>query len=98
MNTQENWEVTKHATPEYAPQYGVYVEGERNDFCIVKGEDAEAKAHLIAAVPKLLAACRHGAASIHHPACSHGKRGDGNTCECHVKKCQEAIDEAESGD
>ncbi len=43
----------------------------------------------------LLEACKHGAMSIHHPACSHGKRGDGNTCECPVKKCQQAIAAAE---
>ena len=43
----------------------------------------------------LLAACKHGAMSSHHPACSHGKRGDGNTCECHVKKCQQAVAKAE---
>jgi len=48
-------------------------------------------AQLIAAAPKLLAACEHGAMSCHHPSCSHGKMADGNTCECHVKKCQEAI-------
>lgn len=34
--------------------------------------------------------------STHHPACSHGKRGDGNTCECHVGKCLKAINEAEN--
>jgi len=49
---------------------------------------------LNAAAPDLLEACKHGAMSIHHPACSHGKRGDGNTCECHVKKCQDAIEKA----
>ncbi len=44
--------------------------------------------------PELLDACKHGAMSIHHPACSHGKRGDGNTCECHVAKCQKALTKA----
>ncbi|KKM24327.1 hypothetical protein LCGC14_1606140 [marine sediment metagenome] len=55
---------------------------------------AQANANLIAAAPDLLEACEHGAMSIHHPTCSHGKRGDGNTCECHVKKCQDAIEKA----
>jgi len=55
--TQEEWEVSKHATPEYAPQYGVYVDGERNGFCIVTGEDAEAKAHLISAAPIFADVC-----------------------------------------
>ena len=59
-------------------------------------DEAEANARLIAAAPDLLEACRHGAISIHHPACSHGKKGDGNTCECHVKKCQQAIKKAEN--
>ena len=60
-----------------------------------KGDaEAEANARLIAAAPDLLAACRHGAMSSHHPSCSHGKRGDGNTCECHVKKCQDAVKKA----
>ncbi len=55
-----------------------------------------ARAHLIAATPELLEACRHGAMSIHHPSCSHGKSGDGNTCNCHVGKCQEAIAKADN--
>ena len=42
----------------------------------------------------LLKACKHGAMSIHHPSCSHGKRGAGDTCECHVGKCQQAITKA----
>ena len=44
--------------------------------------------------PELLAACEHGAMSSHHPACSHGKEGDGNTCECHVGKCKAAFEKA----
>ena len=57
--------------------------------------DSKSDAHAISAVKELLAACKHGAMSCHHPACTHGKRGDGNTCECHVKKCQDAIAKAE---
>ena len=44
--------------------------------------------------PELLEACKHGAMSSHHQSCSHGKRGDGNTCECHIKKCQDAVAKA----
>lgn len=55
--SKEEWEVSKHATPEHSPQYGIYVEGERNDFCIVTGEDAEAKAHLISAAPEFSDVC-----------------------------------------
>ena len=60
-----------------------------------RAED-EANARLIAAAPDLLEACKHGAMSSHHSACSHGKRGDGNTCECHVGKCQKAIEKAKA--
>ncbi len=56
--------------------------------------DQEAIAAAIAAVPELLAACSHGAMSTHHPACSHGKSGNGSTCECHVKKCLDAVAKA----
>ena len=58
MITQGNWEVSKHATPDYAPQYGIYADGERNDLCTVKGENAQDNARLIAAAPELLAASR----------------------------------------
>jgi len=42
-------------------------------------------------VATLLEACKHGAMSIHHPTCSYGKIAQGNTCNCHVKKCQDAV-------
>jgi len=54
-HTPGPWEVSKHATPEYAPQYGVYT-GNGNDFAIVNGDNATADAALIAAAPELLAA------------------------------------------
>jgi hypothetical protein len=39
------WATSKHATPEYAPQYGVYAEdGSNADLAIVKGENAKAAA------------------------------------------------------
>ena len=47
------WEISRHATPDWHPQYGVYAEGERNDLAIVTGENAEADAKLIAAAPEL---------------------------------------------
>jgi len=58
METRQ-WDICKHATPEHSPQYGVYENNDRNDFCIVTGEDAEAKAQLISAAPNLLEACKH---------------------------------------
>ena len=56
MITQGKWEVSKHGTPDYAPQYGIR-NSKGNDFCIVKGVSAEEDAHLIATAPKLLAVC-----------------------------------------
>jgi hypothetical protein len=53
-HTPAPWEVSKHATPEYAPQYGVYSDGARNDHVIVTGRQCKADAALIAAAPELL--------------------------------------------
>lgn len=54
-HTKGEWNISKHATPEYAPQFGIYAE-DGNDFVIVKGEKAEANAKIIAAAPELLEA------------------------------------------
>lgn len=40
------WQISKHGTPESHPQYGIH-DGGQNDFCIVKGDDAKARAELI---------------------------------------------------
>ena len=54
-STPGPWAISKHATPDYAPQFGIYANGGcRPDFIIVKGESAEADATLIAAAPNLL--------------------------------------------
>ena len=58
QHTPAPWEITKHATPEYAPQFGVYAEGQVNDLATVVGPNAKADAQLIAAAPQLLAACK----------------------------------------
>ncbi len=50
------WEISRLATPDYAPQYAIH-NGGRNDFCIVKDENSKANARLIVAAPDLLAAC-----------------------------------------
>lgn len=53
-HTPGPWMVTKHGTPDYAPQYGIYSIAATSDFVIVKsGED---DARLIAAAPDLLKA------------------------------------------
>ena len=54
MHTKGPWNISKHGTPDHTPQYGIYTDN--NDFCIVKGQDAEANARLIAAAPDLLEA------------------------------------------
>lgn len=54
-HTPGPWEVSKHGTPDYAPQFGIYAEGRQNDLATVKGDSAEANARLIAAAPELLA-------------------------------------------
>lgn len=56
-NTTQEWNITKHATPDYAPQYGIYKNDDSHDFCIVKGDNAEQDANLIASAPQLLKAC-----------------------------------------
>ena len=56
-HTPGTWAVSKHGTPAYAPQFGVYAEG-ANDHVIVRGENAEADAALIAQAPDLLEALR----------------------------------------
>jgi len=53
----QNLTYGRHATPDYAPQFGIYVEnGDGNDLAIVKGDSAESYAALFAASPDMLAA------------------------------------------
>jgi hypothetical protein len=50
MNTQHtpgHWSVTKHGTPEYAPQFGIYAEGQPHDLAIVTGDNSKANADFI---------------------------------------------------
>lgn len=44
--------VSKHATPDYAPQYGVHDGGSR-DLATFHGEHAKENAHLFAAAPRM---------------------------------------------
>ena len=39
----------------------------------------------------VIKALESSAASFHHPSCSWGKTGSGNTCKCHVGACNDAI-------
>lgn len=47
MITKGLCETGKHATPDYAPQYGVYIHNENNDFCIVRRKNAKDDADFI---------------------------------------------------
>ena len=58
QHTEGPWNVSKHATPDAFPQFGVYAEGNPCDHIIVKGVNAEADARLIAAAPELLETCQ----------------------------------------
>ena len=55
--TKGEWDISRHATPESHPQYGVYAEGQQNDLAIVRG-DANAQFIALAhnAMPVLLEA------------------------------------------
>ena len=57
MTAQGEWNTSRHGTPDYAPQYGVYAEGSPSDLAIVFREaDADfiALAHNL--MPQLLKA------------------------------------------
>lgn len=51
------WAISRLATPDYAPEFGIYAEGSQRDLARVVGPNSEADAQLIKAAPKLLAAC-----------------------------------------
>ena len=55
-HTPGPWNVSRHATPDYAPQFGIYAGESARDLAIVKGDNAAADAALIEAAPELLAA------------------------------------------
>lgn len=72
-HTPGPWEVSKHGTPDYAPQFGVYAVGASNEHAIVKGPYAAADAALIEAAPDMLGLLRDIASIIdttdsEHPA------------------------------
>ena len=54
MHTPAPWNVIRHATHDYAPQFGIYAEGSSRDLATVTSVEADAL--LIAAAPALLAA------------------------------------------
>lgn len=48
------WNIAKHATPDWAPQFGIYSGVSNKDLAIVVGENSGGDALLIAAAPDLL--------------------------------------------
>lgn len=52
------WNISKHATPEHSPQFGIYSGDNHHDLAIIVNENAAANARLIAAAPDLLAALK----------------------------------------
>lgn len=54
-HTQGEWWIAPLASPNYAPQFGIYTAGGR-DLAQVTGPNAKADAHLIAAAPLMLKA------------------------------------------
>jgi len=53
MHTPGPWNISKLATPEYAPEFGIYTDG-CTDFVRVVGNNSKDDARLIAAAPDLL--------------------------------------------
>lgn len=99
MRTQGTWEVSKHATPEYAPQYGIYADGARNDLCTVKSENAEDDAEFICKAVNchkdLLEACKgHALHRKMHLRSDFPNRRCG-FCDSHDLAINEAIAKAE---
>lgn len=52
-HTPGPWNVSKNGTPDYAPQYGIHADGER-DHITVTGANALANARLVAVAPDML--------------------------------------------
>lgn len=73
-HTPGPWEISKHGTPDYAPQFGIYAEGSQNDHCLVRYDNAQANARLIAAAPDLLAACEAALDDFYHELDSQLRR------------------------
>lgn len=55
-HTPGPWAISRLATPDYAPEFGIYAEGSQRDLARVFGDNSAADAALIRAAPMLLAA------------------------------------------
>jgi hypothetical protein len=55
-HTPTPWTISRLATPDYAPEFGIFSGDSAHSLARVIGENSEADARLIAAAPDLLAA------------------------------------------
>ena len=96
--TRGPWAISKHATPEHSPQYGIYAEDASGwDIATVHGENAAANAVLIAAAPKLLALLNEAQEYLDILADDAREAGYPVRAENSIqlsKRCREAITEA----
>ena len=53
-HTEGEWLISKLATPDWAPEFGIYAYGYQQDLARVSGPNAEANARLIRAAPRML--------------------------------------------
>ncbi len=63
-HTPGPWNISKLATPDYAPEFGIYAGDEQRDLARVVNANSEANARLIAAAPELLETCRFALSCI----------------------------------
>jgi hypothetical protein len=64
QHTEGPWAISRHGTPDYAPQYGIYAEGGGPDLAIVTGPNSPANARLIALAPEMAEALRDAEAAL----------------------------------
>jgi hypothetical protein len=66
-HTPGDWSAVRTASPEYAPQFGIYAEDVKTPLAIVLGENGGANSELIAAAPELLAKLESMVAVFNQP-------------------------------
>jgi len=75
-HTPGPYRVSRHATPDYAPQYGIVSESDGRDIATVKGDNAKADASFFAAAPELFdRLCDMVARMVETAAYDEAKRG-----------------------
>jgi hypothetical protein len=100
MNTETQhtpgpWKISRHATPDYAPQYGVYTENNRH-IATVRGEHAEEDARLVASAPELLAVVQRLFLSVNGLSATFSAVNVEYACSHLRKEIAETIREAQN--